>query len=806
MREDALLSDALTPQSQEFHGKRTQLVTGATGFLGRHVVRELLRHSDANIICLVRSDSDAEAIKHLAESLAQVHVDLAEQGDRVAIVRGSIDRPFFGIKAPEYERIAQSTGEIYHCAAMVNWTRGYRQLRNTNVLGALEAVRLACTGPLKRIYFTSSIAVCFADHGPEQVVEATDMLPYAESMPLGYAQSKCVAENLLRRASSRGVPVSVIRPALISGDSHTGVGNNDDLMAAIFTGCVTSQSASDCDWQLDCVPVDYVARVLARLGESKQRPEWEVLNLFNEQGRHWREIVLWMNLRGYRVSLVPHAEWLRRAFGQENTPRALQSCKRFFGAVSDHVLEKAPYETYLERAQGRVTNNATQKLLAAHDLTIPPLDTQLLERYFDHYAATGVLPRSGLKGRSSAAHRDSRAILQQAISENLAKQELELVDIQEKPFISKNGIFNEISAARVGSYIGIRRYDVEVKSRGHANTHTLKVLLKSKPSDELMEDLFAEVAALCDPELGACCEQFKKDLGLTGCHERELEIFELDNKALRDCMPAVFGTHRDIDNGIWSVAMEYVVDAEKLDTASTRWRPNEISSILNALANMHAVWYGKHQQAMDALQLCPPPETSRMIEMTPLWKALANYSGPVFSACVGQAVTPLQQNFIAELDTWWPALQSMPQALIHNDCNPRNLIIRQTSTGLVPNLIDWELATTHVPQHDVAELLCFVMPENCNQSMLNGFLEQHRLELQKKAQTYIDPHDYFAGFVLSLRYLLLSRLPQYTLIHRFRRQTFLPRVIRNWWKLNQYCETLARGTFGGTLKEAGGYK
>ena len=57
----------------------------------------------------------------------------------------------------------------------------------------------------------------------------------------------------------------------------------------------------------------------------------------------------------------------------------------------------------------------------------------------------------------------------------------------------------------------------------------------------------------------------------------------------------------------------------------------------------------------------------------------------------------------------------MPRTLIHNDFNPRNLCLRQTDGGLRLCAYDWELATLQVPQHDLAELLCFVLPPDVEQ-------------------------------------------------------------------------------------------
>ncbi len=782
MRADALLPDDVAPNLSWLPAGNAALVTGATGFLGRYLVRELLERPDTQIYCLVRADDSTAAWRRLRNSLRAARVDLSCYRDRIHIVVGAADEPQLGLANQAYEHLAGQVGTIYHCAANVNWARGYRRLRTSNVLGTLELIRLACTGPVKRLYFSSTIAVCFANPGPHKVDETTDMLPYVEQMPLPYAQSKCVAESLLRAAAKRGLPVCIVRPALISGDSVSGDANRDDLICALVQGCVASGAAIDSDWQLDCVPVDYVARVLTALGDS-DCGQWQVLNLFNDRGRHWREVVLWMNLYGYPVQLVPHSEWLRRTFERASAPRGLFGYRRFFGAAASRLPGPAPYETYLEHAQGRVHNDVTRKILAALDLSAPPLDAKLMERYFEHYVATGIVPRARRHRVPGHQRSTDGSILEQAIGDGLAARQLTLLAVRERPIPAHNGIFNEIAAARVGGHVGIRRYDVLLRERGGSRPQTLGVLLKTKPSDALMEDILAEVAALCDPTLGAHCETFKNDLGLAGCHERELTLYELPEPRLSRYMPQALGTHRDPQRGTWSVAMEYLDAAETANAAATIWTPGQLGTILKALASMHAIWYRRERDLCNKPWVVPPPDVERVLEMTPFWTSLTQHSGRFFAPWLDAPLLPLQRALIARLGDWWPALRALPQTLIHNDFNPRNLVLRGTESGFAPSVFDWELATVGVPQHDLAELLCFAMPPDCTAHDLAGLLELHRRALQSEAGVPIDPDQWLQGFVLSLRYLIIYRLPLYTLMHRFKRQAFLPRVVRNWTRL-----------------------
>jgi thioester reductase-like protein len=796
MRRDAVLPDDAVPEAATSTGADGTLVTGATGFLGRYLLRELLQKPGGPIYCLVRATSQAAAHERVAMSLRAVGIDLDAHAERIKVLPGATDAPLLGLSEKDYRHLATQVSVIQHCAASVNWAVGYQWLRASNVLGTLGLIRFACAGTLKRIYYSSSLAVCFSVNGPRVVDESTNMLPFLQHMPLAYAQSKCVAESLLRAAAVRGVPVSVVRPTLISGDSVTGVSNPGDLISALLQGCVTAGAALDRDWQLDCVPVDHVARVLSQLSTS-QRPDWEVLHLANHQGRHWREVVLWMNLYGYPVELVPHAEWLQRVFARDTAPGSLFGYRSFFGA-GKRVTAPAPYEAYLEDAQRRVCNEQSQATLAALNITVPPLTADLLEHYVAHYVRSGILPAARRCIASVSVRDTTDGILRAAIEGPLAARGLRLLEARERPFTSTNGIFNEICSARLGGQIGIRRYEVFVNHQGaplQTPRQPLDVLLKSKPSDTLMQELLVEVATLCDPALGAHFHTFRSDLGLSHCHERELALYEAPEPRLRALMPTTLGTHRDAVRDIWSVAMAYLPEAAAVDMGALAgsWTVAQIGTVLREIAQAHAVWYRKERQ-LSALPWLPPPlPTARMIEMAPLWLALAEHSSVYFSAWSEQPLLPLQRALIAHLDDWWPTLRALPQTLVHNDFNPRNFVLHRQPTGPSPlSVFDWELAAVDVPQHDFAELLCFVLPADCDAATLARLLETHRQALQEAAGVPVDRQQWLQGFRLSLRYLLINRLPLYTLIHRFKPQAFLPQVIRNWQRLCTLSEASGR--------------
>jgi thioester reductase-like protein len=776
MLADAVLPPDVQPAGPPCARPRVALLTGATGFLGCYAARALLRGTSLRLACLVRAENADDARARLLAALARVGVSDPAELARVDAICGDVAAPRLGLHPTGYDALSAEVDLVYHCAAEVNWARSYRQLRAANVLGALQIVRFACTARTKPLAFVSTIAVCFAEGHGAAVNEDTDMLPHVGAMPLGYAQSKCVAESLLRQAAARGLPVTILRPALISGDSLTGDVNLDDLIAALVEGCAAAGAAIDVDWLLDCVPVDFVAEVLARL-EAPEAGAPRVLHLTHDSARHWREVVLWMNLYGCPVKLVPTREWLDGAFARGGTAGTrLYGYRRFFQGYAPGAATPRPFEAYLEPHQRRVENRRTRAALAALGVTLPPLDAALLHRYFERYRSAGLLP-AGVPQRSTAATRPIAVGEFQALLRDRTRvARLRVADARPLPFASANGILNEISAVRLGASVGLRRYTLVVERPGSGAPLQFDTLVKTKATDEVVEALTVELAAVCDERLGGLFDRHRRDLGLAGSHERELALYELRDPRLRRHAPRCFGTLRNGPAGLWTVVLEYVRDVDVADVSAglESWDPARLAAVVEGLASIHAT---------DVTRLAPGTlaaerSTEKMLAMAPLWRALAGYAADRFGPW-SPGLPALQHRLVATLGDWWPQLLAAPHTLIHNDFNPRNVALRSTWEGLRLCAFDWELAALGLPQRDLAEFLCFVAGERArDERTIAALVERHRRALAA-AGGMLDAAEWRAGFALALRQFVVTRLPMYALIHRFRPQRFLPRVARN---------------------------
>jgi hypothetical protein len=263
---------------------------------------------------------------------------------------------------------------------------------------------------------------------------------------------------------------------------------------------------------------------------------------------------------------------------------------------------------------------------------------------------------------------------------------------------------------------------------------------------------------------------------------RELAIYETDDQRFLQHVPAPLAVLRDDDRGEWLVALEYVSDARVANASDRAWTNSEINAALRGLAALHAVWRDRWRTLVSQSWLGPRRSSIQMAEMTPLWSALAANARPAFMSWAGPALVNAHESLLSGIDRWWQPLDGSLQTLIHNDFNPRNIMLRGPLLRLCA--YDWELATIGAPQRDLAEFLCFVLAPETAANDAPFWLQRYLDLLEQQTAITIDPIEWEAGFRAALCDLLIDRLAMYAMIHRFRPQVFLPRVVRTWLTLH----------------------
>jgi thioester reductase-like protein len=295
------------------------LLTGGTGFLGGHMIAELLRNGATEIVCLVRGENPAE---RLAANLADYDQDDVDPA-KLTILPGDLTLPRFGLDEAGFAELADRLDVIYHCAAHMNFILPYRVLRAPNVVGTTEILRLACTGRPTPVHYVSTIDMRVGDVLPERPG------PLDAGTSDGYVLSKKTGEHLVLEAGRRGLPVGVYRPWLITGATGTGaVGVRDQLALCLAGSLVAALMPEDTPIPLHVLPVDLVSAAIVRLSRLAPRSN-PVHQFYNPQIAPMKSIHEYLTRTGYRFDTVPYAQWrvqlARRTAGRLDGLAALLS-------------------------------------------------------------------------------------------------------------------------------------------------------------------------------------------------------------------------------------------------------------------------------------------------------------------------------------------------------------------------------------------------------------------------------------------------------------------------------------------------
>jgi thioester reductase-like protein len=252
----------------------TMLMTGATGFIGRELLAQLLAaHRDLDIVALVRARDDvalATRREALVRGLPPRHAA------RVDVVRGDMTQPRFGLERPAYLRLLDRVGRVEHCAASTRFDSTLEQARLENVVSTKHVLSF-CRGVRDRGRSgrLDHVSTAFVA-GRRRGLVREDELVAGQTFRNTYEQTKVEAE-LACRAAMDELPIVIHRPSIVVGKRSSG--ETSSYKAAYGPMRLLVESYDRCpqilnrivplplppDVLVDLVPVDYVAAGITAL-------------------------------------------------------------------------------------------------------------------------------------------------------------------------------------------------------------------------------------------------------------------------------------------------------------------------------------------------------------------------------------------------------------------------------------------------------------------------------------------------------------------------------------------------------------
>lgn len=379
-------------------------LTGATGYLGAFLVRELIENTDATLWCLVRADSPEGGLERIRAAMRGYLIWDEKFEGRLRAVPGDLAAPRFGLGEAAFGDLAARIDVIFHSGALVNFLYPYTEVKPPNVDGTENVLRLATTATLKAVHHVSTIDVWLDTEHPRPFLEDLRIVP--RHVPEGYARSKLVAEELVHLARERGVPCSVYRPGMMVSHTSTGATQLNDFLLIEIKGLLDFGVVPDVHYMFDAVPIDYPSKAIAHIA---LREEW--------LGRNFH---LW-NLRPIRVEQI--FAWIR-SFGYVLDEASFETVIQHLVTIDPGNAVFPLIPLFLDEENRLMPDTFDPDVVAATDLrsecanTIaalegsgiecPPMTQELAHRCFQYLVDVGFFPRpedqrARLQERAAAA-------------------------------------------------------------------------------------------------------------------------------------------------------------------------------------------------------------------------------------------------------------------------------------------------------------------------------------------------------------------------------------------------------------------
>jgi len=253
--------------------KKTIFITGATGLLGSRILKEFLR-ANLHIYCLVRGENQNRAEQRFLETLRNLYHKIPGRKllRQIKVIKGTLE----DLSSPkeEFDGIFNRVDEICHCAANTSFRQTLKEARVANVIGTENVLTFAkkCKN-LKKINYISTTFI--VGNGPRFFHEY-DEINVGQDFNNNYEKTKNEAERLIQKYSDQGMPISIFRPSIISGEFLSGETSNFKMLYEplhfFSLGLFESVPANE-DSLHNIIPVDVASKAITVIAAKDLPPD-----------------------------------------------------------------------------------------------------------------------------------------------------------------------------------------------------------------------------------------------------------------------------------------------------------------------------------------------------------------------------------------------------------------------------------------------------------------------------------------------------------------------------------------------------
>ncbi|KAL5359102.1 hypothetical protein BJX96DRAFT_183561 [Aspergillus floccosus] len=370
-------------------------LTGATGFLGAHILQQLLCLPGVKqVACLARGQSGISASARIQKTLEKYNIwdSRLEKTEKIMVLEGDLTDPNLGLGERQFTWLTNWASVIFHVGARVNWCEPYEAHYEANVIGTSHIIRAATLGRRKTLHYVSSIDVWSVSgfiNNVDRVDEDEPLMPHINAVPYdtGYSASQFVTEELVQRARARGLPTTIYRPGFIIGHSENAISNANDYFSRLIMGCIQIGYFPDLATQyLEYVTVDYVTSAILHIASDMGNlgRAYHIVPPDRLQSINYNQLHSMLQDLGYHVEKIDYQDWVDKV--RESPGTALEAMMP--------LLEESVYEgmTRLETSKNTPIYDPRNTSIALRDspgVKYVALNSNLLQQFIQNWLDQG---------------------------------------------------------------------------------------------------------------------------------------------------------------------------------------------------------------------------------------------------------------------------------------------------------------------------------------------------------------------------------------------------------------------------------
>ncbi|UAT30208.1 amino acid adenylation domain-containing protein [Bacillus badius] len=364
------------------------LLTGATGYLGSHILEQLLRQTKADVYCLVRGESSEQAKSRLWNVLAHyfgTEIEM-EAGQRVKVIVGDLEKEDLGLSKDDQHLIEKQIDSIIHCGADVRHFGETDHFSKVNKQSTESLLKFAEKRKGLRFHYISTLGIPedLALEGKWDAMASMEDWLNA-SLTNVYVNSKLESEKLLFKAAvDANIPVTIYRAGNLTCHSQTGrFQKNIDSNAyyRMLKTMLALKAAPKVDWHVDYTPIDYASESIVALA-LQEESAGRVLHICNQVQIHYSDMIKHLRTCGYDIKLKEPEAYEKWLFGDPDIDHEILQLT--IAQLEGDGAKDSPY---------RYTCPETKQLLRKTNVSCPKIDEEFFAKMISYATEIGYFPQ-----------------------------------------------------------------------------------------------------------------------------------------------------------------------------------------------------------------------------------------------------------------------------------------------------------------------------------------------------------------------------------------------------------------------------